>query len=141
MLICEILSPQKFNVYGISTSDFLWLNDQVLFSCSKDGKLIQQLFSDADRLTERTVRLPRQVIHYTHACTYVHTYFCMYLYWPNADINSFIDVRMCVHIVHMISISWVTVVLNFQGAHVAVFLQIGLVDVSRKYFSQIKDAL
>lgn len=35
--------------------DFLWLNDQVLVSCSKDGKLIQQLFSDALRPVEKAV--------------------------------------------------------------------------------------
>ena len=36
-------------------SDFLWLNDSVLLSCSKDGKLIQQLFSEAEKPIERAV--------------------------------------------------------------------------------------
>ena len=35
--------------------DILWLNDQVLISCSKDGKVIQQLFSGAFRPVERAV--------------------------------------------------------------------------------------
>jgi hypothetical protein len=37
--------------------DFQWLNDKVLVSCSKDGKIIQQLFPDAQRPVERAVSL------------------------------------------------------------------------------------
>ncbi len=36
-------------------ADFVWLNDQVLVSCSKDGKIIQNLLSQADRPEEITV--------------------------------------------------------------------------------------
>ena len=36
-------------------TDFLWLNDQVLLSYSKDSKLIQQLFSEAEKPAKRMV--------------------------------------------------------------------------------------
>ena len=41
----------------IMRADLLWLNDQVLISCSKDGKVIQQLFSDALRPVDKAVSL------------------------------------------------------------------------------------
>lgn len=39
----------------LSPTDFLWLNDQVLLTCSKDGKLIQQLMRDAHKPVEKAV--------------------------------------------------------------------------------------
>lgn len=42
--------------------DFLWRNEQVLLTCSKDGKVIQQLFSDAQRPAERAVRAAVQTM-------------------------------------------------------------------------------
>ena len=36
-------------------ADFLWLSDSVLLSCSKDGKLVQQLFNEAEKPIERAV--------------------------------------------------------------------------------------
>ena len=43
------------------SADFQWLNDKVLVSCSKDGKIIQQLFSDAQRPVERAVSLQSMI--------------------------------------------------------------------------------
>jgi len=40
---------------SFSLSDFLWLSEEVLLTCSKDGKLVQQLFSDAQRPIEKAV--------------------------------------------------------------------------------------
>ena len=39
----------------VCVSDFLWLNESVLVSCSKDGKLVQQLMAEADRPSEKAV--------------------------------------------------------------------------------------
>lgn len=50
----HILFPHPHCIF---TADFQWLNDKVLVSCSKDGKIIQQLFSDAQRPVERAVSL------------------------------------------------------------------------------------
>ena len=44
-------------ILTLFTADFQWLNDKVLVSCSKDGKIIQQLFPDAQRPVERAVSL------------------------------------------------------------------------------------
>ena len=35
--------------------DFLWLNENVLLSCSKDCKLVQQLMSEAERPADKAV--------------------------------------------------------------------------------------
>ena len=45
------------------TVDFLWRNEQVLLTCSKDGKVIQQLFSNAQRPAERAVRTAVQTMY------------------------------------------------------------------------------
>ena len=38
-----------------SLADFLWLNDKVLLTCSKDGKVIQQLVGDGEKPVEKAV--------------------------------------------------------------------------------------
>ena len=45
---------RMFPYYNIT--DFLWLNENVLLSSSKDCKLVQQLMSQADRPAEKAVR-------------------------------------------------------------------------------------
>lgn len=43
-------------IYDVaSLADFLWLNDQVLLTCSKDGKVIQQLVRDGEKPVEKAV--------------------------------------------------------------------------------------
>lgn len=60
-------------------TDFLWLNDQVLLTCSKDGKLIQQLFRDGQKPIDKavsakcvqyslTINLCGFAIQYTYCC-------------------------------------------------------------------------
>ena len=41
--------------YIILCTDFLWLNENVLLSCSKDCKLVQQLMAHADRPADKAV--------------------------------------------------------------------------------------
>eukprot|EP00731_Ephydatia_muelleri_P024253 Em0016g524a len=43
----------SFSEHTDDVTDFLWLSDSVLLSCSKDGKLVQQLFNEAEKPIER----------------------------------------------------------------------------------------
>jgi WD40 repeat protein len=43
----------SFTEHSDDVTDFLWLNENVLISCSKDGKLVQQLMTKAQRPSEK----------------------------------------------------------------------------------------
>ncbi|XP_064395171.1 GATOR2 complex protein WDR24-like [Halichondria panicea] len=62
----------SFTEHTDDVTDLLWLNDQVLISCSKDGKVIQQLFSDALRPVDKATPVAlsfRPDGHVVHACS------------------------------------------------------------------------
>ena len=42
-------------ILTICSLDFLWLNENVLVSCSKDCKLVQQMMSQAERPADKAV--------------------------------------------------------------------------------------
>ena len=58
---CSMYVTDLFSLYYdccvslVSVTDFLWLNENVLISCSKDGKLVQQLMTEAQRPSEKAV--------------------------------------------------------------------------------------
>lgn len=55
---------------SLQLTDFLWLNDKVLLTCSKDGKLIQQLFSDAKKPVEKAVSLHNVYIQHAYVAAW-----------------------------------------------------------------------
>ena len=78
-------------IYTCVFTDFLWLNENVLLSCSKDCKLVQQLMVHADRPADKAVSLGEGLhgvasLETVMSCTNVHV-------WPKHSM------RVCVYTV------------------------------------------